>query len=317
LSILVAVAVGVGFGIFYDHHYPSNQPNTTIYIKNSSTKTRILGPAQTNNMFSVYPSWSQDFENIKSGNISTKYWNVNLGPAQNSNHEAQYYTDNPTNLRVQDGALTLEATKQDEPQGYNYASARVDTDKKVSFLYGRIDIIAKLPVGAGIWPAAWFLPANNKYEDLSPASDTTRYLNGGEIDLVEEVGFNPNVEYGIVHTLADVSNPNGVGSYNTITLPNNDTTYNKYSLLWTPSSITFEVNDQPFYSYSRPAGSDYTTWPFDQPFYMILNLAVGGSWGGEDTADFANGIDNSIFPSTMSVQSIYYYPYVGAPVANN
>jgi beta-glucanase (GH16 family) len=342
----VSVAIGLSGAIIYNQPRLTNQSSNQaaehlIKLLNKGTGTSpkpinkiakssprvgsrtsavitMLGPAQNNNFFSLYPSWSQNFATNTSGKLDSKDWEVYQGPAQNSNNEAEYYTDSSTNLHIKNGALTLEATKQPEPQNYDYASARLDTDNKISFLYGRLDITAKLPDGVGTWPAAWLLPANNTYENLSPASDSTRYLNGGEIDMVEEVGFNPNVEYGIVHTLADLSNPNGVGSYSVVYVPNNNVSYNKYSLLWTPSSITFEVNDQPFYTYNKSTGADYTTWPFDQPFYLILDLAIGGVWGGEDVNQFPpSGIDNSIFPATMDISSIYYYNYVGAPVANN
>ena len=95
-------------------------------------------------------------------------------------------------------------------------------------------------------------------------------------------------------------------------VPGNYTSYNVYSLLWTPTSLTFEVNNKPFYTYTKNPGANYTTWPFDQPFYLIMNLALGGSWGGMDTAAFpGNGIDNSALPASLDIQSVYYYPYVG------
>lgn len=316
--LFVAIILSIfGVGSTYKLAASTKQFNTSRNLSEQAQeapkKVTPTGPVQTNSLFSTYPKWAQDFAAETSGTLGGKYWEINQGPPQNSNHEAEYYTDSPTNLRIANGALILEATQQPEPQNYDYASARIDTAGKISFLYGRVDIVAKLPDSAGTWPAAWFLPANNKYEDLSPSSDTIRYLNGGEIDLIEEVGSQPNTEYGIVHSLSDLSNPGGVGDYNQIKVPNNDTTYNTYTMLWTPTSITFELNNNPFYTYSRPVGANYTNWPFDQPFYLILNLAMGGSWGGEDTAQFpGNGIDNSALPATMSIQSIYYYPYIGA-----
>ncbi len=271
------------------------------------------GPGQGNKQFSTYPTWAQNYSHYGSSILSKKYWNVNLGWPNNGNNEAEYYTDNAANLRISGGSLIMAATMQTEPGGLQYASSRIDTQGKLSFLYGRFDVTAKLPSGVGTWPAIWFLPANTKYEDLSPSSDTTRFLNGGEIDMVEAVGFNPNIVYGVVHTLqTNQSNPNSVGDFNQITLPNNNTQYYKYSLLWTPTTITFEINDSPYFTYTKTAGADFTTWPFDQPMYMIINLALGGVWGGEDTAQFPNnGIDNSALPAFMSIKSIYYYPYIG------
>jgi beta-glucanase (GH16 family) len=297
----------------YPHQVVNGQSVAVKAKKPKTTKPQIIinGPAQTNALFSTYPSWAQDFLADKSNKLDEKYWNVYQGTPSNGNNEAEYYTNKALNLHISDGALTLEATHQAEPQGYEYASALINTLGKQSFLYGRIDITAKLPIGVGTWPAAWFLPANTKYEDLSPARDSNRYLNGGEIDLIEEVGFDPNVEYGIVHSLSDLSNPGGIGDYSTINVPDNDLNYNVYSLLWTPTSITFEVDNTPFYTYTREPGADYKTWPFNQPFYLILNLAIGGTWGGEDTSQFPTGIDNSALPASMSIQSIYYYSYIG------
>ncbi len=271
------------------------------------------GPLQTDSAFASYPSWSQNFKNQKTSKLNANDWNIYVGQPNNSNDEAEYYTNSSTNLYIKNGALSLVATQQAEPNGYDYASARIDTQNKQSFLYGRIDIKAEVPIGDGVWPAAWLLPANNKYEYLSPPSDIDRYMNGGEIDLIEEVGFDPNTEYGIVHSISDINNPNGVGDYNTVVVPNGSNTYNLYSVLWTPSYITFEVNNVPFYTYTKATHANYTTWPFDQPFYLILNLALGGSWGGEDKSAFpGNGIDNSILPSSFNIQSIYYYPYIGS-----
>lgn len=280
-------------------------PKTTTK-KNKIPKTIApVLPTQSNGLFSTYPVWSQNFENYESNKLNSSYWNIFQGPPPNINNESEYYTDNSTNLRITNNNLTLEATKSNEPDGYHYASARIDTQNKKSFLYGRIDVIAKVPDGVGTWPAVWLLPSTSKYNN-NPSTSSS----GGEIDLIEEVGFNQNLEYGIVHTESDISNA-GVGKFNTIDIPNNDTTYNLYSVLWTPSSITFEINDAPFFTYNKPSGANYTTWPFNEPYYLILNLALGGTWGGQDMSNFPSGIDNSDLPAAMHVQSIYYYSYVG------
>lgn len=311
LVVLLVAACGASFGTLYSRqasfiNIPSGGSASGLSQK---TITIPNGPTQGNSLFSTYPSWIQDFASESSGSLNSKYWEVYQGPAP-SNDEAEYYTNNSANLRIEDGALILEATKQQEPQGYSYASARIDTMGKKTFLYGRIDVTAKLPDGVGTWPAVWFLPASNKYENLSPTSDSSRYLNGGEIDLVEQVGIAKDVEYGIVHTKSDLDNPGGVGTYNTVHVNNN--TYNLYSLLWTPTSLTFEVNNVPFYTYTETAGANYLSWPFNQPFYLVMNLAMGGSWGGGDKAEYPPyGIDDSGLPASMNIQSIYYYPYTG------
>lgn len=277
-------------------------------------KAAPIAPAQNNPQFATHPSWSQNFAGQTSGSVDPLYWNTLVGPAENSNQEQQYYTDNLANLRIENGVLRLIATRGSQPAGYTYGSARIETQDKQSFLYGRIDITAKLPKGVGTWPAVWLLPANDIYAQKSPASDTLRYKNGGEIDIIESVGFQPGVMYGIAHTASDLNlHSDGTGSYSTKTVPNASTDFNKYTLLWTPTSVTFAVNDNTYYTYARPNGADYKTWPFDQPFYLIANLAMGGTWGGMDTAHYpGNGIDNSALPASLDIRSIYYYPYVGS-----
>jgi beta-glucanase (GH16 family) len=309
----VILIIGFCLGVFYTHRTDILALSNIVSVKSfgqTPGKITTPGPAQDNPLFSIYPTWSQDFTKYGSDKLDSTYWNINSGPAQNSNSEEQYYTDNASNLFIREGALTLTATHEKQPDNYEYASARVDTEGKQTFLYGRIDVTAKLPIGVGTWPAVWFLPANNKYQNLSPASDVMRYLNGGEIDLIEAVGFNPNVEYGVVHTQNTRYNQYGVGAFNEIKIENNHINYNTYSLLWTPTDITFAVNGVPFFTYNKTNGADYRTWPFDQPFYLIINLAMGGIWGGQDKAEFpGNGIDNNALPASMSIQTIYYYPY--------
>lgn len=292
-------------------------PSTILIGKQDQTQeapSRITtyGPAQSDNQFSTYPTWSQDFAHYKSNKLNSNYWRINIGAPNNGNNEAEYYTNDPSNLRISQGSLILEATHQAEPNNYQYGSGRVDTKGKLSFRYGRIDVTAKLPIGVGTWPAIWLLPANTKYEDMSPPSDIYRFLNGGEIDMAEAVGFNPNLVYGVVHTVtSNENNPNGVGDYNQVLVANNNLNYNTYTLLWTPDSITFEVNNKPYYTYYKQPGATYLTWPFNQPFYLIIDLAVGGVWGGEDTAQYPNnGINNAALPASLQIKSIYYYPYI-------
>lgn len=287
----------------------------TIFSSNKKTeapgKITSFGPKQSNTQFSTYPTWSQNFQKA-SGQPDKHYWNIFQGEPPNDNQEAQYYTANSNNVHIKNGVLSLIATHESQPKGYQYASARIDTQNKFSFLYGRVDVSAKLPSGVGTWPAIWFLPNNTKYEDMGASDDPVRYINGGEMDMAEAVGFNPNVVYGVVHTRTDLNNPDRIGAFNQVTVPGNNTGYNTYTVLWTPSTITYEVNNTPFFTYTRSANADYTTWPFDQPFYMIVNLAMGGNWGGEDTTEFpGNGIDNSVLPASLDIKSIYYYSYVG------
>lgn len=315
-GLLVLASAACGFVIVHLPEFTNKDslpPTVSATQQKTASGSPTPAPTQNNPLFAARPSWSQDFTNQASGLPDPTYWNVLVGPAENSNKEQQYYTDNFANLHVENGALRLIATHGSQPKGYSYGSARIETQGKQSFLYGRIDITAKLPAGTGTWPAVWLLPDNDAYAKKSPASDTLRYKNGGEIDVIEAVGFQPGVMYGVTHTLSDASlRPDGTGSYSTTTVANASTDFNKYTLLWTPTSITFAVNDKAYYTYERQNGADYKTWPFDQPFYLIANLAMGGTWGGMDTAHYpGNGIDNSALPASLDIRSIYYYPYAG------
>src|SRR6185312_7365143 len=207
------------------------------------------GPRQSDSQFSTYPTWAQNFATAADGQPDPRYWNIFQGEPPNDNQEAQYYTADRKNVYIQHGALSLTATHGAQPKGYQYASGRIDTEGKLSFLYGRIDVTAKLPSGVGTWPAIWLLPNNTKYQDLGSSNDPIRYINGGEMDMAEAVGFNPNIVYGVVHTRTDLKNPDRIGAFNQVTVPGNDTGYNQYTVLWTPSTITYEVNGTPFFSY--------------------------------------------------------------------
>lgn len=317
---VIIASVLCGLLLTYFHVFPISKTEVPLPPASITNHPKVDPNAnakvvtQDNPLFASRPSWIQSFENQTSGLPDPTYWNVLVGPAENSNKEQQYYTDNFANLRIENGALRLIATQGPQPQGYKYGSARLETQGKQSFLYGRIDITAKLPKGVGTWPAVWLLPANDVYAKKSPAGDAFRYRNGGEIDIIEAVGHEPGVMYGITHTLADATRKSdGTGSYDTLKVPTASTDFNKYTLLWTPTTITFAVNDKAYYTYERQKGADYKSWPFDQPFYMIANLAMGGTWGGMDTAHFpGNGIDNKALPASLDIRSIYYYPYVGS-----
>jgi len=266
--------------------------------------------SQADTLYTMCPTFSADYTNQQSGSINSNDFNVYTG-APVSNHEDEYYTDNAANIRVQDGALILEGQNQ-EDQGYDFTSAHVDTHGKEDFLYGKIVIRAQLPSGIGTWPAIWLLPSQPKYASLSPASDPDRYLNDGEIDVAEAVGTQPNIVYGVAHSLAYPENGTNRSYYSTIDLPTEYTAYQDYEVDWTPTSLTFSVNGQPYFTYKKVPGAGYQSWPFNQPFYLVMNLALGGTWAGSDTKQFpGNGIDKSALPASMKIQSVNYYSYTG------
>jgi beta-glucanase (GH16 family) len=279
----------------------------TSTTESTTTTTLPEGPAQTNPKFATYPTWAQTFAGEVNGKLNPRDWNVYVGPSL-ANKEAEYNTANTANLRVQNGMLTIEAKKQ-STHGYDYTSARINTKGKETFLYGKLVFSAELPVGIGSWPAIWMESADNKYENNGPKNEINRYLNDGETDILEAVGIYDCKVFGIVHTLTSGGNANNSGHDGTITVPNCNTTFHDYGLEWTPDSMTFSVDNQPFFTYEKKPNAGYQTWPFDQPFYLIIDSAVGGVWGGMDRGIYPpSGVDNANLPSDFNIRSMYYYP---------
>jgi beta-glucanase (GH16 family) len=297
--------------------FPTNKSVATKPPKATAHATIIPACAKEQpTLFATCPTFSLNFATQPTGSLSTKDFNIYSGQPL-ANQEAELYTNSQKNLQVENGSLDLKALN-DPQQGYNYTSARIDTEGKEDFMYGKIVVRATLPDGIGTWPAIWMLSTDNKYESLSPASDPDRFLNDGEIDIAESIGTQPNVVYGIAHSLAYPADGIDRSYFNTITVPGNDSVPHDYEVDWTPTNLTFIVDNTPYFSINKQPGATYQSWPYDQPFYLILNLALGGSWGGTDRAQFpADGVDPSSLPATMQVQSINYYPYIGTPAASN
>jgi beta-glucanase (GH16 family) len=259
--------------------------------------------------FAACPSFSLNFANEPLGTPSEKAFNIYTG-APEANQEAQLYTSSTNNLQVKGGTLNLTALNKAQ-EGFRYTSARIDTEHKEDFMYGKLMVRATLPDTIGSWPAIWMLPTDHKYENMSPDTDFSRYLNDGEIDIAESAGVEPHVIYGIAHSRAYPPNGPNRNYYNTVKLPDNATTLHTYEVTWTPTSLSFSVDGKSYFTITKQPGADYRSWPYDQHFYLILNLAVGGTWAGEDRADFPlDGVDTKALPTTMHVQSINYYPYV-------
>jgi beta-glucanase (GH16 family) len=219
-------------------------------------------------------------------------WTYDLGYV--ANREAQFYTDRRENARVENGALVIEARK--EPfQGYSYTSARLETQGIAHFLYGRVEVRAKLPTGRGTWPAIWMLGAD---------IDRVGWPACGEIDIMENVGFDPLTIVGSVHTAAynHVQNTqrNGV---TTLPDPAPWEDFHVYALEWYPDRIEVSADGQVYFTF-RNEGTGERTWPFDEPHFLILNLAIGGDWGGQQ------GVDDSLLPHRLVVDYVRVY---GAP----
>ena len=208
-------------------------------------------------------------------------WSYDLGAGGWGNAEAQAYTSNSSNVIVQGGNLKITA-KAEAVTGANYTSARLKSENKFEFTYGKIEFRAKLPTGGGTWPALWSLGQNYA---------TNTWPTCGEIDVMEHKGNNPNVIYGTCH-YPGVS-PGGGNSNNT-TSTNVSSQFHVYKAIWTPTSIKFYVDDVLFHSVANTA-----SLPFNSDFFLIMNVAMGGTFGGP--------ISSSFVQSTMEVDYVRVY----------
>jgi beta-glucanase (GH16 family) len=235
--------------------------------------------------------WSDEF--ATSGRPG-EHWTYDLGNGCPNvcgwgNNELQYYTSEKQNVCVRDGKLVIEARKEvvDKSQ---YTSTRIRTAKGISWQYGYIEVRAKLPEGRGTWPAIWMLPDTLTYGGW-PAS--------GEIDIMEHVGFDQNVVHGTVHTL-DFNHIKGtqVGKQKSVNAVHD--TFHTYAINWTENKIEFFIDGEPYHAFENN-GQGFSAWPFNQRFYLILNIAVGGGWGG------MKGVDENIWPQRMEVDYVRVY----------
>ena len=224
----------------------------------------------------------------KNGLPDVSKWEFETGGDGFGNNELQFYTKNRLeNARVEDGILIIES-KKEKWQKNEYTSAKLTTKNTFPFQYGTVEVRAKLPKGKGTWPAIWMLSKNLK-----------AWPDDGEIDIMEHVGYNQGFVHGSVHTK---KYNHIINTQKTDTILINDVAENfhVYRADWTPEKIEMFVDDEKFFSYVKTE-TDYEAWPFDQPFYLILNQAVGGNWGGKE------GVDSTIYPQKFLIDYVRIY----------
>jgi beta-glucanase (GH16 family) len=232
-------------------------------------------------------AWSDEFNN--SGLPDSSKWSYDVRDKW-FNNEVQYYTYADTgNAVVRDGFLYIKALKKNN-SNHLYTSARLVTKGKADWLYGKIDIKAKLPRGVGLWPAIWMLSSNNEYGKW-PAS--------GEIDIMEHVGFKPDSIFCSIHTKS-FNHVIGTQKTKGIFIKDPYASFHVYGLEWNSKAINFLLDDSVVFRFVNKENG-YTEWPFDQPFHLIVNIAVGGNWGGQ------RGIDETAFPAAMLVDYVRVY----------
>lgn len=229
--------------------------------------------------------WSDEFEGTE---INKDWWNYNIGNGKNGwgNNELEYYTDTFENSRVENGNLVIEA-RNDLSGDYKYSSARLTTKNKKSFGFGRTDIRAKIPLGQGIWPALWML-GDNINEVGWPAC--------GEIDIMELIGNLPSVSHATVHYGEDFSKHKYKGEQYSILDETFNDRFHIFSVVREKNQMWFYVDDVLFFNFSLK-DTQGVAYPFNQKFYFIFNVAIGGNWPG-------NPDDSTKFPQQMLVDYI-------------
>lgn len=239
--------------------------------------------------FEKTPCWTDEFEN--SVFPDTSKWKFETGGDGWGNNELQYYT-NGANVKIKNGVLKITGRKE-KIGGRKFTSSRLVTKGKADWKYGKIEVRAKLPKGRGTWPAVWMLPANDFYGEGLPS---------GEIDIMEHVGFEPDVIHFSVHTEKFNSSKKNEKTGKTFA-ENADEEFHVYKMEWTPYGIRGYVDEEKYFEYKN-TNSGYRYWPFDKNFFLIINLAIGGSWGGE------KGIDNKIFPAEFEIDFVRVYKFL-------
>lgn len=263
----------------------------TCFAQQEQPAAAAIAPqsAPASGVFAATPAWQDEFD--YTGLPDPARWNFETGGHGWGNRELQYYTDRIDNAFVGDGVLTIAARKENKG-GMKFTSARLTSKGKGDFLYGRFEIRAKLPTGRGTWPALWMLPTANAYG---------AWPRSGEIDIMEHVGFDPGNVHITMHTEAynhRINTQRGrIGKVDDVSQ------FHVYRVDWTPEKIRGYIDDALVLDFPNE-GTGSKAWPFDQPFHLLMNIAVGGDWGGKE------GVDDTVFPAKMEVDYVRAYPWV-------
>ena len=269
--------------------------NSLIYGR--QLRALIGGAAILAGTFTTYGDWKLVWSDEFNGtSIDTNHWKFETGNHNGwGNHELEYYTGRPDNACVSNGVLHIVA-RHESTNGFSYTSARIKGEGLFSKKYGRFEFRAKVPQGKGYWPALWLMPEHSPYG---------RWPACGEIDVMENRGNYPAVVQGTIHYAE--TNGDHLQSTEIFTFPQNEgaDNFHNYILEWTTNSINWSVDGQLYETQTNwsTVNAPYPA-PFDQPFYIILNLAVGGTYAGSPDT-------NTIFPGEMQVD--YVRVYDGTP----
>ena len=234
--------------------------------------------------------WQDEFD--YSGLPDSTLWKYDTEGNEHGwgNNEAQYYSvSRPENAWVEDGLLRITARK--EPMnGKEYTSARLVSN--ADWKYGKVEVRAKLPIGRGTWSAIWMMPGGWSFLDGN-------WPDIGEIDIMEHVGHDPGVVHASAHS-KDYQWQKGTQKTATIRVDGIGQQFHSYIMEWSPEVMKAYVDDSLYFTYENEKLGE-STWPYDKPFYLIMNVAVGGEWGN------IHGIDDENFPQVMEVDYVRIY----------
>ncbi len=261
--LVVRSIPGNDAGLAWYHIFSSTRPGT---VEEPAFETLI---------------WSDEFDTPGAPNPAN--WSYNTGTGNNGwgNNESQFYTDRPENIIVEDGFLKITAQRENF-SGREFTSSRIVTENKFEFTYGRVDARAKLTSGGGTWPAIWMLGANY---------DTNPWPGCGEIDIMEHVGNQQNRIFSSLHFPGNFGGNAVTQSRNLDDVADN---FHVYSTIWSENTIRFLIDDEVYHTFNNDG-----SLPFNSDFFLILNVAMGGNFGGT--------IDPAFMESTMEIDYVRVY----------
>ncbi len=233
-------------------------------------------------------AWAEEFD--YNGKPDAGYWGFEKGYIRNN--ELQYYTDQLANVSVGDGVCTITA-RLEGPD--SITSSSINTRDRYEITYGRLEVRAKIPSALGTWPAIWMLGSNRS---------EVGWPECGEIDIMEHVGYDPGKIHANIHTAA-YNHVMGTNKGNTIDAGDPSAGFHLYALEWDEERMDFFYDDSLYFTYLNDGEGNPDTWPFGEPHYLIINLAYGGSWGGN------RGVDTTALPLEFLIDYVRHYRQSG------
>lgn len=258
-----------------------------------SSPAQVGAPASMERKWTL--AWSDEFGGPNGSGVDPSKWVLEVGGGGWGNQELEYYTHRWQNAHVQDGKLVIQAQREKykgkDGVTRDYTSARLKTQGKFSQTYGRFEARMKLPYGQGLWPAFWMLGDN---------IDSAGWPASGEIDIMENIGKEPSTVHGTIHGPGYSGSAGITASYTLPTGKRLADDFHIFAAEWEPEAIRFYVDGELYTTRTRANLPRGQRWVFDHPFFLLMNVAVGGSWPGDPDA-------STVFPQTMLVDYVRVY----------